>query len=447
MATSLVSNEVESTIWLDLTDIFSWYVFNSFPTGIRQFIEACLRSKAFRGNPRLRYCYVQNRWRILEIPNTLVERFLSCDSNEFNVALEEIRAQYVEGRDDTPKFQQNSEAKRRWWHSIFQRTKVPEVSLNHLPQHCRPRNGDAFLVLGAFWGRCSLNIILPKLKKDNTKIITMIHDISPVTHPHFHPEDVTKQFKESLFIVLKFSDTILCPSNHTLDSISRYLESIKEELSDSVCPVLRKIEMPECFTSLIPNKAEVPPAKEALQFLESGNEFVLIVSTLEPRKNHQCAIDAWHHLFLQSREKCPHLVLIGKQGWLNEFTMARLRELNYLDGKILYFRALPSDLVDRFYRQCIFTLFPSYDEGFGLPVTESLSRGKHCLTADIPVLRENGKNVATYFDPYDSKDLATRVKMILSEIRSGQRPPPIMTPNSNEECGRSIMVKIGSFTL
>ena len=432
-----------AAVWIDLTDIFSWYVVNPYPTGIRQFIEACLRSEAFRSDPRLRYCYVQSRWKMLEVPRSLVNRFLSVNAEEFGEALQEIRSRYVDAPvtdDKSPPPEKT--ARTSWKDRIFGGDTAPAKQADSPPERCRPGDGDCFIVLGAFWGRCAVDLILPKIKKKRVKVVAMIHDISPLTHPHFHPVEVVQQFAESVPHLLQHSDMIIAPSEHTLKMVSHHLAAEMPGSSESKWPALRRIVMPECFTSRIPTKADDKPSTEAVAFLASAGEFVLIVSTLEPRKNHLCAIKAWAQLYLELGEACPVLVLIGKQGWHNEFTMAKLRELNYLNGKIVHFAGVPSDVVAQFYDRCLFTLFPSFDEGFGLPVTESLARGKRCLAADIPVLRETGKNAATYFNPYDHADLAAKVLHLLEESRAEPAAPPIITPHTHDECGRSIIERI-----
>ena len=67
---------------------------------------------------------------------------------------------------------------------------------------------------------------------------------------------------------------------------------------------------------------------------------------------------------------------------------------------------------------------------------------RYRLAADIPVLRETGKNAATYFNPYDHGDLAAKVLGLLEESRAGPAAPPIITPHTHDECGRSIIERI-----
>ena len=70
-------------------------------------------------------------------------------------------------------------------------------------------------------------------------------------------------------------------------------------------------------------------------------------------------------------------------------------------------------------RQAICVLNPSLFEGFGLTVDEARSLGKRVLLSDIAAHREQDPQKATYFDPYDSEDLAERLGLIWREVEPG----------------------------
>src|SRR6185437_13860829 len=85
-----------------------------------------------------------------------------------------------------------------------------------------------------------------------------------------------------------------------------------------------------------------------------------------------------------------------------------LRNCDFLGGKIVLVED-PSDAeLERLYQGCLFTLFPSFHEGWGLPVTESLTFGKPCVISNATSLPEAGGTLARYFDPENIAD-ATRV--------------------------------------
>ena len=98
----------------------------------------------------------------------------------------------------------------------------------------------------------------------------------------------------------------------------------------------------------------------------------------------------------------------GHVGWMVEDLMQQLRNTNFLDGRILLV-SHPNDAeLAALYRGCLFTVFPSLYEGWGLPVTESLTFGKPCVISNATSLPEAGGRLARYFDPENIAE-ATRV--------------------------------------
>jgi glycosyltransferase involved in cell wall biosynthesis len=146
---------------------------------------------------------------------------------------------------------------------------------------------------------------------------------------------------------------------------------------------------------------------------------VLFVSTIEARKNHLLLFRAWRRLLAEMPDdQVPSLVFAGRVGWLVDDLLTQLDNTNHLDGRIVLVED-PSDAdLAALYRGCLFTVFPSLAEGWGLPVTESLAFGKPCLIADTTALPEAGGDFARYFDPDDLNDAVRAIRAVL-EDRAG----------------------------
>jgi len=98
-------------------------------------------------------------------------------------------------------------------------------------------------------------------------------------------------------------------------------------------------------------------------------------------------------------ERVPTLVFAGRVGWLVNDLLQQLVNCAYLRGKIVLV-ADPTDAeLVALYRGCRFTLFPSLYEGWGLPVSESLSFGKLCVASDRTSVPEAGGDFCLYVDP------------------------------------------------
>jgi glycosyltransferase involved in cell wall biosynthesis len=140
------------------------------------------------------------------------------------------------------------------------------------------------------------------------------------------------------------------------------------------------------------------------------------VSTIEIRKNHILAYRIWERLTRKHGfHAVPKLVFAGKYGWEIEELRHLLSRSNFLGGKIRIIDSLSDAQMARAYADCRFTIFPSLCEGWGLPVSESLSHGKLCIASNATSIPEIGADAVDYFDPTDEDTAFTRIEKALFE--------------------------------
>ena len=97
----------------------------------------------------------------------------------------------------------------------------------------------------------------------------------------------------------------------------------------------------------------------------------------------------------------PDLVIAGRRGWRMDDLFAEMDENPAIRGVIHHLES-PSDAeLEWLYDHCLFTVFPSFSEGFGLPVVESLAHGKCCISSDTSSLPEAGQHHTQLLDPLD----------------------------------------------
>ena len=115
-------------------------------------------------------------------------------------------------------------------------------------------------------------------------------------------------------------------------------------------------------------------------------------------------------LFAKHNNKTPTLVIVGSKGWLTE----DIRSLILRDPDLKSFIQWKTDVKETelnwLYENCKFSIYPSTYEGWGLPVAESLSRGKLCLTSSLASMPEIAGNIADYFNPYNSQECMDKVE-------------------------------------
>jgi glycosyltransferase involved in cell wall biosynthesis len=131
--------------------------------------------------------------------------------------------------------------------------------------------------------------------------------------------------------------------------------------------------------------------------------FLLMVSTLEPRKNHMRLLEAWQAL-RDSFDPNLKLVLVGHIGWDYQDTLdACLPAVE--QGGLFMLHGVPADALRVLFRHAIVTVCPSIGEGFDFAGVEAMRCGGVTAASDIPVHREVYADASAYFDPYDTSSL------------------------------------------
>jgi glycosyltransferase involved in cell wall biosynthesis len=116
-----------------------------------------------------------------------------------------------------------------------------------------------------------------------------------------------------------------------------------------------------------------------------------MTGSFEPRKNQKFLLDIWRAVVSRLAEP-PALVFAG--GLAKAWYLDELRQAAGDLDRILFFFNVSDEELAWFYENCLFTAFPSEAEGWGLPVSEALDRGKYCLASDNSALQEAGEGLA-----------------------------------------------------
>lgn len=164
---------------------------------------------------------------------------------------------------------------------------------------------------------------------------------------------------------------------------------------------------------------DTPAAPERLAGLLPAQDYLLMVSTLEPRKNHLVLIDAWEHL---RRNGWPdlHLVLVGSPGWHHDAVLARLQP-GIAEGRLHWLRGVATDDLRLLYRHARATVTPSLGEGFGYSGVEAMRSGGLVVASDIPVHRGVYGAGAAYFPAHSAPALAACLAALLAPGAQAQR--------------------------
>lgn len=144
--------------------------------------------------------------------------------------------------------------------------------------------------------------------------------------------------------------------------------------------------------------------------LGPGTRFLLMVSTIEPRKNHARLLAAWEAL--HSKDPDLKLILVGHIGW--DYQTALEGMLPWIEeGSLFLLQNVPADALRLLFRHATVTVCPSVGEGFDFSGAEAMRCGGVVAASDIPVHREVYGDAAMYFDPYDTKSVVDALRPMI----------------------------------
>ncbi len=265
------------------------------------------------------------------------------------------------------------------------------------------KDEDRLIILGSPWDRNKYRDIVRKLKsRHNIKFCLFIHDIIPIIHPEWCTQHLTEVFRRWHVKIIPEVDCFFANSRSTARDLTAWIaaERLAPQRNVSVIPVGAG------FSNDAQELVE-PPLPSGL----AKGGFVLVVSTIEARKNHILAFRIWRRLLdLMEPDAVPTLVFAGRVGWLVADLIQQIENSDQLAGKLVVLNEVDDALLTALYRNCRFTLFPSLYEGWGLPVTESLSHGKVCVASNRAAIPEAGGEFCLYFDPDNLNDATEIVR-------------------------------------
>jgi glycosyltransferase involved in cell wall biosynthesis len=264
------------------------------------------------------------------------------------------------------------------------------------------RKGDIVVALGASWGFPNyMKYIAEAKRRYGIKFAILIHDLIPIESQSFVEQRHVVQFRNWLHQAIPVSDVAL--------TISRYTRSALIGLAADAGWSLPRVAVVEPGSGLSDR-----PLAGSQRPVSFPQRYVLFVSTIEIRKNHRLLVAVWRRLLERhGADVVPSLIFAGQIGWSVSDLLAELTAGDFLNGKIVLMPGLSDAQLLQAYRSCLFTVFPSLNEGWGLPIAESLVQGKFCVASNRTSIPEVGCDLIDYFDPANEDDALAKIERLL----------------------------------
>ena len=237
--------------------------------------------------------------------------------------------------------------------------------------------------------------LLGRLRASGVHTAVLVADVMPELFPEWFDRNQRRLFGDWLRAHLGTTELFVCISECTERDLRRVAAraGVTRELSTTVVPLGADLPTGE------PVPVALPP--------EAGR-FLLVVGTLEPRKNQRLAIEAFDRL--ARRHPDLALVLVGKEGWLTEELVESIREHPLFGRRLLWLEGIDDAELAWLYQHAFLAVAPSRYEGLGVPVMEALAHGCPTISSTGGALVEAGDGRVEEIDPDDADGLTVLVE-------------------------------------
>lgn len=263
--------------------------------------------------------------------------------------------------------------------------------------------GDTLYVGGAFWTSRTTIKLCEAAAAEGAKLIVFVHDLMPIAKPQFTGHDFAAEYRQ----ILRLPAHFIVSTRFNLDALA----TARKEMGFAEPLLISIIPYADEFPRATRNEREFAPPREVGRLV--GLPFVLCVGTVEIRKNHAMLLSVWEELETELGDRLPRLVVAGRRGWKAHGALRRLDEFARSDGRVIFAEAPSDDALRWLYSACLFTVFPSLFEGWGLPVGESLWFGKPCAASDASSIPVAGRDLCVYFSPDDREQMKAAIRRLL----------------------------------
>lgn len=224
------------------------------------------------------------------------------------------------------------------------------------------------------------------LREQKVKPLFVVHDLIPITHPEYCRAGERDRHVVRMNNVLGLASGVITNSQATLNELASFADSTGHSMPPAVAALLA------------PGMSGISPGIRPM-----ASPYFVILGTIEPRKNHWMLLHLWRGLVERLGEAAPRLVVIGQRGWECENVVDMLERCERLTGFVIEKSGCPDTELVTYLCHAQALLFPSFAEGYGIPLVEALALGVPVIASDLPVFREVAGEIPEYIDPLDGK--------------------------------------------
>lgn len=272
------------------------------------------------------------------------------------------------------------------------------------------KSDDVLVLLDSSWNAANFALI-ERCKREGMQIVAVVYDLIPLTHPHFCDAHLVRVFEQWFSWLSKQADGFMCISHFVEGEVAYALARRAPERRPWLSHFYLGADLDRST-----NTGNIRPRVRSMCAERSA---YLMVSTIEPRKNHAYLLDAFDILWERGID--VSLCIIGRIGWKCDAFMDRANKHVERDKRLFLLHDADDQELEYCYHNACSLVFPSFVEGFGLPLVEAMERRLPVMASNIPVFREICQDFAAYFELTNPSSLADLIEM---QYRTGKFPAP-----------------------
>jgi glycosyltransferase involved in cell wall biosynthesis len=146
-----------------------------------------------------------------------------------------------------------------------------------------------------------------------------------------------------------------------------------------------------------------------------GRPYFVMLGTIEGRKNHLLILNLWAEMARRLGRACPQLVVIGQRGWESEQACDMLDRSEAIRGHVIELSRCNDAQLAAYMSNARALLFPSFVEGYGLPLVEALAAGTPVIASNLSVFRELAGEIPDYLSPVDGLGWSQAIEAYASD--------------------------------
>lgn len=283
------------------------------------------------------------------------------------------------------------------WHMVYYGgPKKKQIRyLTHMHKYLRKHKIDIFLgtrhYLPLFYKKC--------------KYVAIVHDLIPLYMPELFTKEHKLRFRIFTDICKHQADLIIAVSNATKKDVIQYLKFPEEKVK----------VVYEGANPLFTPQRDSAAIAAVMDKYHIDSDYVLCLSTVEPRKNMLRAIQAYEQSVLE--QDLPYkLVIVGGSGWNNGEIYEYVQNSEQLKKQVVFTGYVSNEEVKQIYANASLFVYVSLCEGFGIPILEAMQSGIPVITSNVSSMPEVAGDACELVNPLNITEIKdAMMRILLSE--------------------------------